>query len=221
MSVVGAPTEWAGLIDSMVPEILQLVIQSWEQLPAPDPDGREDQITVALCRALKNNRTARSLPFQVDTQVVELDPANGQDIGRLDVSFRPLVPREDIYFCLEAKRLNVVREGEMRSYASEYVMQGMMRFVTGQYAKAVRHGGMIGYVLNGDVARALTNVEANIQNQYAVLCMEAPGRFLPSTALPDNTHARETHHKRAHETGNFFIHHLFVAAPTTQQQQSA
>jgi len=104
MSVVGAPTDWAGLIDPMVPEILNLVVQSWEEMPAPAPDQREDDITVALCRALKNNRTARNLMFQIDTQVVELDPAPGQDFGRLDISFRPLIPREDIYFCLEAKR---------------------------------------------------------------------------------------------------------------------
>lgn len=33
----------------------------------------------------------------------------------------------------------------------------MLRFVTGQYSKAVRHGGMIGYVLDGNVSRAMTN----------------------------------------------------------------
>lgn len=212
MSVVGAPTDWAGLIDPMVPEILNLVVQSWEEMPAPAPDQREDDITVALCRALKNNRTARNLMFQIDTQVVELDPAPGQDFGRLDISFRPLIPREDIYFCLEAKRLNVVKSGETRPYASEYVTLGMIRFVTGQYAKAVRHGGMIGYVLDGDATRAMTNVEANIQNQCSALCMEAPGKFLSSSVLKDDARARETRHRRAHETDNFCIHHIFMAA---------
>ena len=89
--------------------------------------------------------------FQIDTQVVELEPAPGEDLGRLDIAFRPLIPREDIYFCLETKRLNVIKDGQTRTYASEYVRFGMMRFVTGQYAKAVRHGGMIGYVLDGDL----------------------------------------------------------------------
>jgi hypothetical protein len=87
----------------MVPEILNLVIASWEEMPSPAPDEKEDNITIALCRALRQNRNARNLMFQIDTQVVELEPASGEDLGRLDISFRPLVNREDIYFCLECK----------------------------------------------------------------------------------------------------------------------
>src|SRR5260370_24092365 len=77
--------------------------------------------------------------FQIRTQVGELDPVPGEEFGRMDIVFIPLVPREDIYFCLESKRLNVVKDGETRAYASEYVTFGMLRFVTGQYSKAVRH----------------------------------------------------------------------------------
>ena len=97
--------------------------------------------------------------FQIRTQVVELDPMPGEDLGRMDIVFIPLVPREDIYFCLESKRLNVVKDGETRAYASEYVTFGMLRFVTGQYSKAVRHGGMIAYVLDGNLSRAISNIE--------------------------------------------------------------
>jgi hypothetical protein len=216
MSIVGAPSEWVGLIDSMVPEILRLVVDTWENLPEPALDEREDDITVALCRALKKNRTARSMMFQIDTQVVELDPMPGQDLGRLDIAFRPLVPREDIYFCLESKRLNVVKDRETRAYASEYVTHGMMRFVVGKYAKAVRHGGMLGYVLDGDLARAIANVAANIQNHHVALCMSSPFGFLPSTVLNNDARARETHHKRLHETSTFCIHHLFMASDRNQ-----
>jgi hypothetical protein len=212
VSVIGASTEWADLIDPMVPEILNLVIASWEQIPSPAPDEKEDDITIALCRALKQNRTARNLMFQIDTQQVELEPLPGEDLGRLDISFRPLIPREDIYFCLESKRLNVVKDGETRAYTSEYVKFGMLRFVTGQYSKAVRHGGMIAYVLDGKVSRAMTNVEANIRMQCSALCMTTPGAFLPSTVLKSDIRVRETHHHRAHETDLFRIHHLFMAA---------
>jgi hypothetical protein len=74
---------------------------------------------------------------------VELEPAAGQELGRLDISFQPQFGWEDIYFCLECKRLNVVRNGEVRSYASEYVTFGVVRFVSGQYASKVHHGGML------------------------------------------------------------------------------
>lgn len=211
MSIVGSPTEWADLIDPLVPEILKLVIASWNEMPSPSPDETEDIITTALCRALRENRTARELMFQIHTQYVELDPVPGEDFGRLDIVFIPCVPREDIYFCLESKRLNVVKDGETRAYASEYVKLGMLRFVTGQYSKSVAHGGMIAYVLDGDVSRAMGNVEANIQKQCSELCMTVPRGFLPSAALKDESCARETHHHRIHEARVFCIHHLFMA----------
>jgi hypothetical protein len=204
--------EWADLIDSMLPQVLNLVLESWEHMPPPAPNETENNITNALCRALMQNRTARGLMFQIRTQVVELDPMPREDLGRLDIAFIPLVPREDIYFCLESKRLNVVKDSTVRSYASEYVRFGMMRFVTGQYSKMVKHGGMIGYVLDGNVPEAMANVEANIRERHKELCISPPVAFQPSTVLSSESRARETHHKRAHEGNLFRIHHLFMTA---------
>lgn len=210
MSIIGAPTEWVNLIDPMVPQILHLVISTWESIPAPASDAREDDITTALCRALRDNRTARGLMFQIDTQQVELDPQPGQELGRLDIAFRPLVPREDIYFCLECKRLNVVVNGQTRAYAAEYVRFGMIRFVTGQYARVVHHGGMLAYVLDGNVARAIANIEGNLRSQHVVLRMAAPGAFQSSSIVPNDSRFWETHHQRVQDTILFQIHHVFV-----------
>jgi hypothetical protein len=212
VSIIGTPSEWADLIESMLPEVLNLVLKSWEDMLPPPPNETEDNITVALCRTLVQNRTARGLMFQIRTQVVELDPMPGEDLGRLDIAFIPLVPREDIYFCLESKRLNVIKDGKVRPYASEYVRLGMMRFVTGQYSKMVKHGGMIGYVLDGKISGAMANVEANIRERHEELCMSPPGAFQASTVLSGEARARETHHKRAHEASLFRIHHMFMTA---------
>jgi hypothetical protein len=210
--VVGIPAEWADLIDPMVPQILNLVIESWDGMPSPASDEKEDNITTSLCRLLKQNKTLRGLPFRITIQRVELEPLAREELARQDLVFEPLHPCEDIYFCLESKRLNVIKDGKLRSYASEYVTHGMLRFVTGQYSKAVRHGGMIGYVLDGNVTTAIINVEDNIKKQNSTLRMKAPGQFLSSTVLTGEARARETHHQRTHETGLFRIHHLFMAA---------
>lgn len=211
--VVGAPAEWIDLIDPMVPVILSLVVTSWEEMPAQAADETEDNITLLLCRKLRQNKKARELPFQIRPQLVELDPMpdSGAELGRMDLVFIPRTDDEDIYFCLESKRLNVVKDGTPRSYASEYVNAGMIRFITGQYSKAVRHGGMLAYVLDGDVSRAISNVEANIRLKYAALCMSAPGALVRSGILANDDRASETYHKRAHETELFRMHHLFMA----------
>ena len=80
----------------MLPEIVDLVATSWQEIAAPVPTDKEDEVTNRLWRRLAQNRSLRNLTFQVRTQFVELDPAAGQDDGRLDIVFIPLVPREDV-----------------------------------------------------------------------------------------------------------------------------
>jgi hypothetical protein len=198
------------LLDSLVPNILALVLAAWEGMPQPAPDALEDPISETLCRHLRQGRDRCSLPFNVYTQLVELEPVAGQDQGRLDIAFAPHGARESIYFCLECKRLNVADGDGVRPYSSEYVRFGMLRFVHGQYAAMVRNGGMLAYVLDGNATKAMANVEANIRARQAELGMAPPGAFLPSSTLPGDPRARETRHRRSHSASQFVIHHLFM-----------
>jgi hypothetical protein len=211
MTVVGNPSQWIGLIDSLLPNIFQLVAASWQAMPPLAPDALEDPTTEAFCKILRQNRSAGDLPFRIDTQMVELEPAAGQDQGRLDIAFSPLVNREDIYFCLECKRLNVPQNPGVRTYANEYVVFGMMRFVSGQYGAAVSHGGMLGYVLDGNVDAAIGSALAAIVCHATDLGMTPPVQLRPSSIEPTNPHMRETPHQRGGALGAFLIHHIFVA----------
>lgn len=215
MSVLGSPSAWADLLEDILPELLQSVVDSWDTLKGPLNDAREDTVTYALCRALKHSRTLRELPVYVIPQMVELEPAEGEDLGRLDIAFLPTgiqgSPDESIYFCLECKWLNIVINGRKRPNGSEYVKHGMLRFVTGQYAKAVRHGGMVGYVLDGKVGGAIANVEDNILRHCKTLCMKPPGELLASSVLTHVPTARESFHNRQGDVP-FCIHHVFFRA---------
>jgi hypothetical protein len=94
--------------------------------------------------------------------------------------------QEEIYLCLEAKRLNAVVSGVRRSLADEYVKEGMQRFVDGKYSRFVRHGAMLAYVLDGNTDRAIQNVENNIRNRLSELRMDKNGGFGVSTIRPDD-----------------------------------
>lgn len=211
MTHFGSPEQWIGLIESQLPAILGLVIEAWEAMPAPAGNELEDTVSNELCRRLRQTRTGRDLPFRIDTQLVELDPAAGQDQGRMDVVFSPAVPREDIYFCLECKRLNVREADGVRPYFAEYVRFGMIRFIRGQYARSVRFGGMLAFVLDGNVASAMTGVEGNIRSHHSNLGMAPPGVFRPSAARPTDARVRETEHRRGNDPDPFVIQHLFMA----------
>ncbi|MBX2850193.1 MAG: hypothetical protein KTR15_00440 [Phycisphaeraceae bacterium] len=219
MNVFGAPTAWSRVIDPIVPEILRLVVDTWRELSVSETNQREDDITNLLCIALRRNRELRELMFYVITQAVVLEPGVGEEVGRIDIMFLPTetgrVPSEEVYFCLECKRLNVPQPEGIRPYAAEYVRLGMMRFVTGQYAQSVQHGGMVGYVLDGNVSGAMERVEQNIDRQQQGLHIVLPATFKPSMHS-ESPNARETHHRRDNGGAHFCIHHLFVSAGTSE-----
>jgi hypothetical protein len=212
MSFGGDPTAWLDLIDSQVPAILRLILSTWEEMPPLPPDALEDPTTEELCRALRKNRDSAKLPFRIDIQMVELDPAADQDQGRMDIAFSPLVPHEAFYFCLECKRLNVTLHGRWRSLSVEYVTQGMLRFVKRQYGDQVRHGGMLGYVLDRRVDRAITAVQTAINARLDDLRIVGEADMARSSFLPEIKQILETAHLRDEAGSQFLLQHIFAAA---------
>jgi hypothetical protein len=63
MNFAGAPSEWLNLIDSMVPDIMDLVTSTWTTMPPLASDVREDPrlkpcavcyartVTAVICRS--------------------------------------------------------------------------------------------------------------------------------------------------------------------------
>jgi hypothetical protein len=211
MSFGGDPTAWLDLIDSQMSAILRLVLSTWRDLPPLAPDALEDPTTEGLCRALRKNRTSGELPFRIDIQMVELDPAAGEREGRMDIVFSPMVPNEAIYFCMECKRLNAMIGGQRRTLATEYVSQGMSRFVRRQYGAQVRHGGMLGYVLDGQVDAAVNAVAAAIVAQKDKLGFIGEPILSSSRFLTDEASVFESAHTREHPQHPFLIQHIFAA----------
>ena len=212
MSFGGDPTAWLDLIESQVPAILRLILSTWEEMPPLPPDALEDPTTEALCRALRKNRNSASLPFRIDIQMVELDPGAGQGQGRMDVAFSPMVPHEAYYFSLECKRLNIVVQGRRRSLATEYVRQGMLRFVRRQYGNQVRHGGMLGYVLDSRIDLAIRSVKTAIISRGQDLMIDGDAALRRSTFVPEIKRVFETAHRRNGTADPFLIQHIFAAA---------
>ena len=220
MKSYGTPDAWLDLIASLVPDILRLVWSTWQTMPALARDALEDPTTEELCRRLRDSRTAADLPLRVDIQMVELGASADAEQGRMDIAFSPLVPAEQVYFCLECKRLNVTKSGTKRGLATEYVVHGMMRFLTGQYGLEVHDGGMLGYVLDGDVADAIARVSAAVSARWQELGMESPGLLVQSSMLSGVAAARESRHERGEAGERFVIHHVFAPATTNQTRAS-
>jgi hypothetical protein len=209
---VGDPSQWDNFFQqNLIPAVFAHVITTWEQMPKPGPSDLEDAVSDKLFSALVKAKRRSDFPFLIRHEDLEFDLDLATTTGRKDIVFFPSLQQEEVYLCLEAKRLNAIISGRRESLADKYVTERMQRFVNAKYARCVRHGALLAYVLDGKIDRAMKNVENNIRSRLTVLCMDENGGFVASTIRPEDAFARETHHRRAHETNVFRLHHLFVA----------
>lgn len=197
--------------DSLIPLVVEHVLETWEAFEKPEPDEHENVTSRRFYCALMSGKNRNKHAFLIRHEDMEVDVDLAIQTGRKDIVFFP-GHEECIYFCLEAKRLNAMVNGVMTALSDEYVKEGMQRFVDRRYSKHVCHGGMLGYVLDGDVDRAIANVGKNLVRNCAVLWMTPPGGWTPSAICPADVKVKETLHNRPGDASPFRIHHLFVKA---------
>ena len=165
---------------------LRFVMEVWWQVVARLPaDALEDTITKTLVDQLDAGTRARAL-FYCDYQFVPMDRARDGSLAEdrfIDIAMIMDNDRSR-YLAYECKRLNVRREATRRSQAGSYVADGMMRFVTGQYAAGLPVACMIGYVMDGDLAFAYARIKAAIdQNRSALRLQDGPADEPPLDAM--------------------------------------
>lgn len=139
----------------------------------------EDLITAYLvAHAEKHRRKHGNKRLVLDSQVKLLDIDDQDELitkGILDIKVRICLNGKIDELIYECKRLNVTfPSGKWESLAGSYVKQGMMRFVSQQYADDAKLGGMLGYVLDGDIARAEQKVHDAIQAHHQDLALIPP-----------------------------------------------
>ncbi len=174
---------------------LRFVMKIWWQVVARLPaDALEDTITKTLVNRLDADAWVRSL-FYCDYQFVPMDRARDGSLAEdrfIDIAMIMDNDRSR-YLAYECKRLNVRRDGARRSQAGSYVAEGMMRFVTGQYAEGLPVACMIGYVMDGDVSFAYARIKATIgENGSALRLQNSPTEEPPLDAMARfvTTHGR-------------------------------
>ena len=198
--------------DDYLAEIFEAIAVAWARMKHPKRNEIEDQITNRLAGRLMNDPHFTDLPYDIITQHSLLG-LNGDCLGRLDLRFKYRCSHRD-YFAFESKRLHVTYPGG--SYSTEYPTyageEGMMAFVDGQYSTGLAAGGMLGYVMDGDVQNALKGLAARIEARTGPLKLLASSK-LSSSSLAFSivkgvagTHLGETGHDlKSHQLRLFHL----------------
>lgn len=206
MSVIGDSGMWSDLFPGdLIPQILDLVIGAWARFEKPESTALEVAITRRFRALLRQERSLRRLTFRIERESPEDTPDSGEEMGRIDLRFSHGY-REEVYFAFECKRLNVMKGNRRSSLAPEYVKEGLMRFVEGRYARDLDTGGMIGYVMDGDVPAAVKSVRKAVANRRETLRVVGSG-LADCSFRPGHAQIQETEHEIGRE---FRVLHVFL-----------
>ena len=194
-----------------IPIILQLIFEVGKEIRKKTANDLEDRISLRLYRRLIHEPIFRDGPLQIDLQTSVVNSETDADEenleGRLDLKVSCSLGYET-YFAIEAKRLRVSLPSRFFSGGREYVEDGMMRFVTGQYAPFMHSGAMLGYVYDGDKDSAREDIDRQVQIRAQALKLKKPKNLKPSTTLSDYA-VDETVHNL--DKRHFTIYHLLLS----------
>lgn len=206
MSVSGNIDHWAEQFpQDQIPRIVQLLLDSWGTFKVPTK-LLEVPITRDFCAHLRKNRDRSVHWFRIDWESTELDE-QGNEKGRIDLKFSQGWD-ERVYFSIECKRLRVHLTNGFRSLAGEYVREGMYRYFSGKYALNLDQGGMLGYVMDGDINNAVQDVAKAIEKRRSELYL-AKTETLHKSSIIRSLQVKETCHQYG-PNGRFVIYHLFL-----------
>jgi hypothetical protein len=147
------------------------------------------------------------LDIRLQPEIVSVDSDKSTPIGQIDFLVSCSLGAE-VYFAIEAKRLRVrSTKGRMDAGNDDYVNEGMMRFISGQYAPFMVTGAMLGYVYDGDLKKACSGVAKYIDGKIKELKLMPPKKLAKTSIVAGKT-IYETRHdlkKRA-----FTLYHVFL-----------
>ena len=193
--LLGDVQAWADRFVTFDDRFLERIVTVWPTcMSVLSGQPREDSITINLVDLLSKDPIVRRLCHWIEYQYEPFGfAADGSrfSMGRSDIGV--LIDRErDRYLAYECKRLNVTNSGSRSSLATAYVTEGMMRFLTEQYAEGLPIGCMLGYVLDGDMAFASARVQDAIAVHPPLELLDGPNLI---SAVGAASRFR-THHRR-------------------------
>jgi hypothetical protein len=92
-----------------------------------------------------------------------------ENTGRIDIRVMPVKPfvSDDAYYIIECKRLNSKNTSGKTGLNSEYIFEGICRFVSQKYSCYHQTNGMIGFVVDKiDINKNIISLNALLSSQF-------------------------------------------------------
>lgn len=197
--------------DDLIAVILQLEFQGWQTALKSDPNLTNAQSETYMNGRLYQgmvtvrNRMGLSNIYLVETPGFRptQESANPQAEPDLIFLFAEFGSNEP-HAVIECKRLNPRESG--RTLRGEYVRSGIDRFIAGTYGPGHDLDFMVGYLLEGDSAAAISDLNAYLGNVGRPSCSLSLGREYSSIGS-----VAQSDHIRTTDSSTFRLLHSFLA----------
>jgi hypothetical protein len=175
--LAGDPSQWLSHLRSLEERMAEAVEAAWPICIKPlqakkNAMTHEDHITNHLVHALRKTKLVPGLIVpQYKLMTIALD-----GIVSLSSSIDFVLTigdNEDIYLACECKRLNVPYKSGLKGLVGEYVDDGLMRFVSGQYSNGLPLAMMLGYVMNARADRARRGLARAMKYRAKVINLQS------------------------------------------------
>lgn len=211
MNVGGNFDGFADVFDnSLLPEVFAMVIEEWPKALRPTAKPLENRITNRFVGHLLGAVRKRKLPsFSFIYRPKLADPDSDSESGEIDICVHSCSCHPEAFFGFECKCLNVQTKGGLKSQAGAYVgAKGMGCFVSGQYPTTCGCGGMLGYVLDRDIASATKAINKALKRTKNALRLASPHRLKPADICPVSDGIFETTHET--DGHSLLIYHILL-----------
>jgi hypothetical protein len=190
-------------------EVMLHIVKTWHAFSLNHHVKHETKITAVFRNALIEAYVAAGRSWFIALEDPITDPDFGTELGRNDLRFYPQNHYgQTVFFTVECKRLRVATGAGVSQLADKYVEDGIQRFVNGRYSAGLPCGGMIGYVMDNEMSKALASVQAAVKSRRKKLKLRPKSLRTPSSVLPAYEWSADTRHTGT--SGDFAVHHALL-----------
>ena len=117
-----------------------------------------------------------------------------------------------VYFAWECKKIcDKSFNKEYGNFTSQYVTEGMLRFLDEIYAPDVRDAGMLAYVLGGTVSNIVADINASLEHPRRTRKLLSSDYLSPASSIATFSDVYRSHHTRFKSQTSLCLHHLFLS----------
>lgn len=208
--------------ESFVHLVLEITVEAYQRMRQDgrvQRDWEEDTFTIRLTEVYIQSLAHRhplNLIAMSRTKVHTSAMKNGclspKKAVEIDIRlFPPWIDYNQVYFAWECKRIGDKRvDVKHAALIPEYITEGILRFIDGEYASGLDDAGMLGYVLDGDVTNIVDDINVSMCHPRRTRPLPAADHLALAPAIGTFKDVYQSSHERVVGQRPIRLHHLFL-----------